>query len=1828
MKRFLLLTLALFLLFSCGEKGDLNQVKQSKTSMVSYHRANGSSCREAISIKLKSDTLAATLMQEELDLLFEFKPKVEGKVVKDFGGIYRFAPETKFEYNTTYKVKFNEHLLSKTTTDNVYEFEFTTSKLNANFNLRSYEAYNKNLGYCSGHINFSDYVQLSEISSCLDDNNLNIKWLSEDNVWLKQINFKIDSLTREVDDAVKALTFYGTKIGLDRNIDRELLVPGKNKFKHLGTHLKDTKNQVIEVNFSDPLKKNQNFEGLVQLGKNIKCTFSVDGSKLSIYPKTRLESSEHLVILKGLSNESGFQLKTDYQELIHFKQQNPELKLLSKGSILPNSDGLKINFESTNLSGVYVKVFKIHQNNILQFLQNNSNFSSANDLHQVGNEIYAKRHPLFQDNNPEAHSSSVHAIDLAKLIAVDPGAVYRVELSFGPKESAYSFEKSADFKTYEANYNHDLHYQRVDYELIDWNDKDNPGSISFYYYQKNKLKKSMNVLASDLGVIAKKDANNSIHTWVVDMIDNKTVGNAKVDLYSYQQQVIASGKTNSLGHCEIDCKDQQAAFLVVSRNKEKTYLKIMDGLSLSLADYNVSGTRMKDGLKGFMYFDRGVRRPGDALPVTFVLDDSKRKKPQDLPVIFELYNAESKLVDKSVVKSHLNQVYFHEFRTKTEDKTGNWHVKVRVGSQVFQKIAKIETVKPNRLKINLDFEDEFLDLSKSIEGTISSTWLHGAIAKNLKADIQVKTQGKALSFEKFPAFNFNNTFSRNKVNYDDLTVFDGELDENGAADFSFDLELDPYSSGLVRSHFLSKVYEKGGDFSINVVSKDAYTYESFAGLKSPDGADRWGTLVNGKAHQFGLVNLNKNGKPLANRSIEAKVYKIQWRWWWQSRNSSMSQFLNGIDHELVIDKELKTNSKGKTDFNVTFPENTWGRYLVLVKDLESGHIVSEVVYADDEEWVGRYRGNQNNETAHSLDFSTDKEEYKVGETAKITIPSTGKGKTLLSIETSTDILETFWVESKNGNSVFELKIDERMSPNIYIFAHHLQKHAETENDEPMRLYGVKNLNINNPETKLEPVITMPDELKPETSFTVEVSEKAGQPMTYTIQIVDDGLLDLTNYNTPNPWSSFYAKEALGVKTWDMYNQVIGAYGGTANQVLAVGGDADLAGGKKKSANRFRPVAMHFGPFELLSYKSKTHTITLPNYIGSVRTMVVASSPMTQAYGSSEKTCAVKKPVMLLASVPRTLSPNERFTLPVNVFVMDKKVKTVDVELKLNEAFEVIGPSKQKLNFTGEGDQMAYFEVKTVKQAIGKIELLAQSNNDKATYKTEIDVVNPNPYEIRKWTTQNATKGELTIDFEAFGELGSNSYAVEFSNFPSINMEGRLNYLIRYPYGCLEQTSSKAFAQLVLGETMAISEKRQKQIQKNIELALRRLQSFQNTSGGLSYWPHSSYYESWAELYAGHFVLEAKNQGYLLPYGFEEKYMNHLQNQVSNYTKGSSHSFNQAYRLYVLALGGQKNLSAMNRLREEDKLNDLAKFRLAQAYALIGQKSIAKGLVESIKNINLASYGNYNRYSYGSNLRNRALILETYLSIDETELATNQAKHIAESLNSTTWHSTQTTAYALLAMSKYLEKNKSENTLHFDYQLDGVSKGHHESKDALISFGDSIAKGNHKLVVENKSNSALFVNVVAKGKLEVGDESSTQRGLEISTLFKDLEGNAIVPSSLQQGQNFIAEIEVYNPTSTFLRNVAVSQIFPSGWEIINTRFTDFDLPENSSCDYTDIRDDRVNYFMSLSSRSKKVFRVMLNASYLGHYYFPGVQGEAMYNNDFYVRTKGQFVDVRR
>src|SRR5690606_9305807 len=339
-------------------------------------------------------------------------------------------------------------------------------------------------------------------------------------------------------------------------------------------------------------------------------------------------------------------------------------------------------------------------------------------------------------------------------------------------------------------------------------------------------------------------------------------------------------------------------------------------------------------------------------------------------------------------------------------------------------------------------------------------------------------------------------------------------------------------------------------------------------------------------------------------------------------------------------------------------------------------------------WAGKSRKGDPS-AATMLVFSTNKEAYKVGETAIVTFPSSGEGRALVTVENGSEVLESIWITPEKDQTKFELPIRDIFTPNVYINITLLQPHASTANDLPIRMYGLVPITVENPEKRLQPEIKMPEVLRPEETIKIAVNEKAGKAMTYTISIVDDGLLDLTRFKTPNPWSHFNAREALGVKTWDIYDDVIGAFGGRIDQIFAIGGDDEAGGAKNKKANRFKPMVIHLGPFSLKQGETKSHQIKIPKYVGSVRTMVVASNANTEAYGKVDKTTPVRKPLMLLASLPRKITPGEKVTLPVTVFAMESKVKNVTIRLKDNKAFKVIGETSQSLTFAQPDEKMAY-----------------------------------------------------------------------------------------------------------------------------------------------------------------------------------------------------------------------------------------------------------------------------------------------------------------------------------------------------------------------------------------------------------------------------------------------------------------------------------------------------------------------------------------------------------
>ena len=1769
---------------------------------------------------------------DELDPdLLTVSPRLKGKVVALDNRTLAFIPENGFEQDTEYHFTLAVSDLIENISEELSTMTFGVKTLKQQFNIytNALQSYSKSRQYITGQVRTSDVLPLETAKQLVSVSHKDKKIAVTFDEAVKQgtqFQFKIDSIQRFEEDSELTLSWDGGKFGIESKGKNTITIAGKNNFTVLDAVVESGESQVVLVSFSDPLKKGQNFKGLVVLEGVADPKYKVDGNTLKVYPSTELKGTANLEVLQGIQSEDGHKLKTKFEQRIAFEQLKPQVRLLSNGTILPSSNNLKINFEAVNLKAVDVAVFKIYQNNILQFLQSN-NVNGSTNLRSVARPI-AKKKIILETNLANANGKwSAHALDLSTLISPEMGAMYRVELDYRSSYSSYKCEQSNFAANTDAEENFDEeeedsswdgiadYYDEYGYYGYNWEERENPCDKSYYYDRKIGI----NVLATDIGATIKRGVNKSYFIAVNDILSTDPIAGAKVTFFNFQQQPVGSVITDNEGTSIFD-SEKLAYFAMIENKGQKNYIKLNDGNALSVSKFNVSGTQLQKGIKGFIFGERGVWRPGDTIFLSFMLNDNANKLPANHPVKLELLDPYNKVVHRELTKNGLNNFFHFDIKTDENAPTGNWLAKISVGGASFTKTLKIETIKPNRLKINTDFDAAVLNGGKPIKGDMEVKWLHGAIAKNLKADITAKFNATTTKFETFPGYIFDDPTRSFFV--EDQVVFDGSIDGEGKANFSIDPQLSMKAPGMLTAAFITKVYENGGDFSTDVFTKPYSPYDTYVGLNVPKGDKTRGMLLTDVKHTFEVVSVDENGKAKAAKNLKVSVFKVSWRWWWDTSADNLSSYSSSEYRDLIFEKTISTNASGKGSFDFELKYPDWGRYIVRVEDPNSGHATGKAVYIDWPGWAGKSRKGDPS-AATMLVFSTDKESYDVGETATVTFPSSFGGRALVTVENGSEVLESLWVETVEGETKFQLPITALYTPNVFINIASLQPHATTKNDSPIRMYGVTGILVENKKTKLVPEINMPDVLRPEETITVKVSEKNKKAMTYSVALVDEGLLDLTRFKTPNPWDTFYAKEALGVKTWDVYDDVIGAFGGRIDQVFAIGGDGELAGAKNKKANRFEPMVVHLGPFSLKEGETKSHKIKIPKYVGSVRTMVIAGDADAAAYGQVEKTTPVRKPLMILASLPRKITPGEKVTLPVTVFAMEKKVKKVSLKIKQDKSFTIEGAQTQELTFAQPDEKMAYFEL-TVSDfsGIGKVVVEASGGGETASFEIPIDVVNPNPVTTTLTELILDANASQTIALETFGIAGSNTAEIEFSTLPPMNFTGRLKYLIQYPHGCVEQTTSSAFPQLFLTDVFDVPSDKKKRIQQNIDRGIKRLGGFQNPNGGFSYWPGQNHVNDWGTTYAGHFLLEAEKRGYVLPIGFKSSWVKYQQNIAKQWRAGSNSDLAQAYRLYTLAFSGNADVASMNRMRETSGLSNEAKFRLAAAYALIGQASVAKNILSTAR-LDVEN-DKYYYYTYGSSDRNRAMALETYVLLKDKAKAQDLAKTIAQNLSEKRYMSTQSTAYSLLAMAKFADMVGGKG-IKASMAVNGKTENVVTEK-TLANRPFAIKKGSNAIVLKNLESNTLYVSIVNNGILPVGEEKTIQKNLSAQLVFKGRNGSAIDPSRITQGTDFIAEVALTNTSGRKISNMALTEIFPSGWEIVNTRFTDFGDYAANPVTYTDLRDDRANFYFDLGERETKTFRILLNASYLGTYYLPGIQSEAMYDNDYIVRTKGQWVEV--
>jgi alpha-2-macroglobulin len=1850
---------------SCSRSGIRGEAPEpSFHPMISAFTSGSVSSLSFIRVILSENSpLFAEPMSEADPELFRFSPSIPGKAYWIDSRTIEFRPEKKLENGKSFTARFRVSKIFSLPSDQAnFDFSFRTVPIDfmvktGPFTSSGPDGFTRN--QLRGEIISSDIIdpEVAEaiITASQNGKQLPVRWTGSRG---RVHSFTVDSIERKATIQEIELAWSGRPAGapsVSGKMTRQLLPAGE--FSLIDVTVTEEPRQMIIASFSEPLDESANLRGLIRLDSPAYLRFIIEGNQVKIYPDRLLQGNIDFYAEPGIRNARGQPLESRHMSVLSLESLKPAVRLTGRGIILPSSGGLLFPFETVNLNAVELRIIRIFEDNISQFLQVN-NLDGERELRRAGRLVFEQTIPLTAGKAFDPAAWTNWSVSLDDYIDIDPGSIYRVEIGFWKEHSLYPCGGAgtgaqnssglpvnteipvngrgrgtvldpgeiAYWDNGEGNSWDDYQY-RNHYLSYDWDERDNPCHDA--YYGRRRFV-SRNVLASDLGLTVKSGNDGLYHVAVADLVSAAPVAGVELEFMNFQKKMLGSAVTGNDGRVSAGIEGRP--FMVTARKgNQRGYLRLDDGSSLSLSRFDTGGDPVQEGIRGFIYGERGVWRPGDSIFLTFILDDTRKVLPSHHPVVIELINPRRQLVERMVRTRGENGFYKFATATGTDAPTGNWSAVIKVGSATFTRNIRVETIRPNRMRMELDLGSGLPYLAKgNIGGKLGVQWLHGAPAGMTRAHISVTLSRAETRFDNYTGFVFDDPVKEFAA--EEHTVFEGRTDNQGQAAFSFSLATKIAAPGMLNASFITRAFESGGGFSIDRFSMPYSPYEYYTGLGSPAGESDGGIHTTGTDHRFEVVTVDAGGKPVDREKVRVEIYRLRWRWWWESGTENLASYTGSSAHQPVFSRELSTRD-GKAGFSFRVEDDMWGRYLVRITDVDGGHSSGRIIFFDWPGWQSRAM-RENPEYATMLSFSTDKQKYEPGDEVLVNFPSAAGGRALVSIENSWGIIRQWWVDCAGGETSFSFKATKEMAPNVFIGISLLQPHERTDNDMPVRLYGVIPLFVEDPGSRLEPVMKLPSELRPGEKARIEVTEKSGSKMTYTIALVDEGLLDLTRFRTPDPWSAFYARQALGVRTWDMYDFVAGAWGGRLEGMFSIGGDEELTGSNPANVNRFEPMVRFLGPFTLERRKTASHIIEIPEYTGSVRAMLIAGNE--GAWGRAEQRVPVRKPLMVLTSLPRKLSPGESLRLPVTVFSTLPAATTVSVTLATNEMFSISGASTQQLTFQAPGEKLVWFDIDvSAKTGAGKLKVTATAAGETAVHDAAVQIFNPNP-PVTVVTDFIIAPGETrTLSYAPAGEPATNRGVIEISSLPPFNLSENLGRLMSEPHQSAGHITSAAFPLLYLPSFMQLPEDETVRLEQQVREAIRRVASFQLPSGGITWWPGSGFADAWITSWSGHFMIEARTAGYQIPAGFLDNWIRFQRGVARNWMEqreGSAHAaisheeLAQAYRLYTLALAGQPETGAMNRLRESPGLSVQARWRLAAAYLLAAQPEAADRLTAAIPT-ETRDYSPFN-LTYGSADRDQAMILETLMLMGKRQEAVPVAMRIARRMSSGTWMNNQARAWSLRAVSLFLQGERASDEMKFDLQL-GNRENLSVTAPAIVRrFDLPDPDGQGSAVITNRGNASIYGLISVTGTPGPGLMEPAERYLKIETRYLTMDGDPIDISRIPQGTDFLAEVTVINPAiSGDLRQVALTRVFPSGWEIHNTSM---DLSERSFAadipSHMDARDDRVYHYFDLAAGRRARYVVLLNASYTGRFYLPGAYAAPLDDETIHARGSGRWVEV--
>ena len=1632
-------------------------------------------------------------------------------------------------------------------------------------------------------------------------------------------------IERDKDSHVIAISISDSRLQLSADYERELTLPPLHVFAVGGISVEHSGHSAgMKVTFSDELSRTQDITGLVRV-EEVKDVQTVKrGNAVYLHGDFVPGNTYNVMVSRGVQSRFGTATAKTVVQQVAVSDMKPQIEFVQSGVFLPTSGQRKIYLRTVNVRKVHLLVKKVFENNLGQFLQTeqltgngdrNQRFSTSY-VNRVGVTVADQDLHIGESRNQWL----IHEIDLSKLIDATDKGLFLLSVTFEREDMIYELDEGG------ARY-----YSGEEYYS-------NPNSWG-YLYAHGRIYKP--VAVSDIGLTWKSGTRN--HTvFATDIASTRPLAGVEVTLKTYQNQTVGHGTTDTSGQVSFDNIAESVFYVTGEKAGQRTMIKANE-MAWNLSSFDTGGRELsREGVQAFVYTERGVYRPGDQIHLSAVFRNSEGTFPENHPVHLKVTNPRGQPFAERTVNQASDGFYAFTFETPEDAPTGIWQAELTAGSSSFTTEVPIETIVPNRLKISFEpGKETILPGDRYLPIVFTSSYLFGAPAAGLEAELSVKLTEREKKVARYPGFIFTNEATSYAAT--EQTLFRDRLSAQGSAQTLWELPSFRNAPSALDAVFSASVQEPGGRATHQVFTVPVEPYRYYVGLSKPDMP--YGYIHIGAPTDFPFVTVSTDGMPAAGRPVTYKVYRNSRYWWWEYDSYDEYRVRYKSDSNTTLVSQGQAVS-GVTPSTIRFEPEGWGEYFLEVTDRGSGHTAGFFFRASS--WATQGQG----QSEGILSVQRDRDVYHPGDTATVTVPTPPDGRLLVTVERDAEVLSWQWKEPMQTETRIAIPVTAEMIPNAYVTISLLQPHSQTLNDRPIRMYGIVPLLVEDPASRQQLTISTQDVLSPNTPFTVDVQATDRQPTQLTLAVVDEGLLDLTGFHTPNPWNSFYAKRRLAVTSMDAYGEVIGAFSGDVYRVFAVGGGeaallAQLGDASQDPRQRrFEPVSLVSGPVMTDSRGHARFTFTMPNYMGSVRIMAVSAHGTR--YGSADKSVPVRQDVVALPTLPRVIGPGEQFRLPVSLFSTTDSAATARVSVRSEGPVHVRGTTTRSVALDPNGDAQVYFDLES-DAAVGtaKITLTVDAGREHTVLPTTLAVRASSPVIFADSEKSVRPGASVSLAAPADGLPGTNRAVLTVSTRQDLNLENRLRWLIHYPYGCIEQTVSSAFPQLYLRSFVSKKETLS-EMDANVNAAIDRLRRFQLPSGAFSYWPGQPEPSIWGTNYAGHFMTEARALGYQVP---DDLYDGWLRFENSRALSTADSLPERVYRVYLLSAAGKPSVGALNLIRENSRadLNDVGRWQLAAAYRMAGLSAAAEELSRGA-GTRVEEYHEFGG-TYGSALRDTAIILESAIALDRNAVADDLSSVISERLASDEWYSTQTTGFALMAVGKYLESLKRSdgarltgdilmpggNTMAFDTSRAVFTA---DLTDALYPPGWRPGQTSIPLSVrlsEESGYERAFARLQWEGQPLSYQGDQVQSHLELDVQWFDRDGRRVDVSELTQGVEFWGRFTLRKTDQLHIsmEEMALTQILPSGWEVVNTRLSGEELPAwlglrgKGEADYQDIRDDRVSWFFDLPRDTREMsFAIKLQAVTAGTFTLPPTTAGAMYRHDYRALLPGQRVQVRR